>query len=179
MAANFEFWEANGAGQTLSSGIGNVNWKNVDDTVTAYNASPITAGNSSFDKWQFGFFHGTYNTIQNGFFDHTSGVMGSGLTIVGFPSVTSSGIALQYHQPSTTAYAYLTKDYTPVNGSFPSSSPVVWFSGTSANQFNVKTASTSANPAYTNYLVTQLATLVGAAAGDTATATFTLRYDEN
>jgi hypothetical protein len=41
-----------------------------------------------------------------------------------------------------------------------------------------KAASTTANPAYTNYLTTQLQ-VSGAAAGDTATVTLTLQYDEN
>ncbi len=42
-----------------------------------------------------------------------------------------------------------------------------------------KAASTTANPAYTNYLTTQLQTTSSAAAGDTATVTLTLQYQEN
>jgi hypothetical protein len=179
MAANFEFWEANGAGQTLSSGITNVNWKNIDDTTTAYTAAPITAGSNSFEKWQFGFFHGTYNTISNGFFDHTSGVLGTGLTISGMASMTTSGLALVYTTPSTTKNANLTKDYTSVNASFPTSAPIVMFGPSGPDKTYAKQASTTANPAYTNYLTTQLLTSASAGAGDTATVTFTLRYDES
>jgi hypothetical protein len=35
------------------------------------------------------------------------------------------------------------------------------------------------NPCYTNFLTTQLQTTSSAAAGDTATVTLTLQYDEN
>ena len=41
-----------------------------------------------------------------------------------------------------------------------------------------KASSTTSNPAYTNYLTTQLQTS-GASAGDTATVTLTLQYAEN
>lgn len=179
MAAIFQFGEANGAPQTLSSGIVNVNWKNVDDTGTAYNAAPITAGNNSFEKWQFGIFSGTFNTIQNGFFDHTAGAFAAGIAVSGFQSMTASGLALSYTTPSTTKNALLTKDYSGINAGFPTGASIVFFGPGGPTLSFGKQASTSANPAYTNYLTTQLDTTVAASAGDTATATFTLRYDEN
>src|SRR5579859_1126702 len=71
MAATFEFEEDNGAatgsplkGTTRTGARTDVNWKNIDDSTTAYSSSPITAGNNSFDKWQFGHFSGTYNHGQ-------------------------------------------------------------------------------------------------------------------
>jgi len=179
MAAIFQWGEANGGGQTLASGIGNVNWKNIDDNTTAYNAAPITAGNNSFEKWQFGIFSGTFNTIQNGFFDHTSGAFGTGIALSGMVSMTASGLALSYTTPSTTKNALLTRDYTPANGSFPTNAAIVFFGAGGPTLSFGKQASTSANPAYTNYLTTQLCTTAAASAGDTATATLTLRYDEN
>jgi hypothetical protein len=179
MAAIFQWGEANGGGQTLSSGIVNVNWKNVDDTGTAYNAAPITAGNNSFEKWQFGIFSGTFNTIQNGFYDHTAGTLGAGLSVSGMVSMTASGLALSYTTPSTTKNANLTRDYSTANGSFPTNAPIVFFGPGGPTLSFGKQASSSANPCYTNYLTTQLGSSVAAGAGDTATLTFSLRYDEN
>ena len=56
MAATFAFAEDNGTqtgsplrGTTAGTAVTTVNWKNIDDAVvTAYSASPITAGSNSF-----------------------------------------------------------------------------------------------------------------------------------
>ena len=77
MAATFEFDESNAAGQTITHNVTNVNWKNIDDATTAYSSSPITAGNNSFEKWQFGHFSGTYNQILSGLFAHTATAFGA------------------------------------------------------------------------------------------------------
>jgi len=76
--ATFDWEEDNGAatgspakGTTRTTGRTEVNWKNIDDSTTAYTSNPISAGSNSFEKWIFGKFSGTYNTILNGFFAHT------------------------------------------------------------------------------------------------------------
>lgn len=178
MPATFSFEEDNGAGPASTSVPSQINWKNADDAnATAYNAAPITAGNNSFEKWLYGKFTGTFNTIQNGFFAHTAGVFGAGLTLKAAPSMTVSGDALAYTTPAVATNAALTRDDTAVQAI--GSGAVVWFSGTGPDTANTKAASTNANPGYTNYLTTQLQTTGAAAAGDTATATMTLQYDEN
>lgn len=176
MAATFEWDEANGAGQTITHNVTNVNWKNIDDATTAYSSSPITAGNNSYEKWQFGHFSGTYNQISAGLFAHTAGTLGTGLTLKGPPTMTSDSTDLAYATPSTSANANLTTDMTSVIAI--GSGVAVWFGATSPTAAS-KAASTTANPAFTNYLTTQLVTTGSAAAGDTATVTLTLRYDEN
>lgn len=176
MAATFEWDESNGAGQTITHNVTNVNWKNIDDTGTAYSSSPITAGNNSYEKWQFGHFSGTYNQISAGLFAHTAGALGTGLTLKGAPTMTSDSTDLAYTTPSTTANANLTTDMTSVIAI--GSGIAVWFGATSPTAAS-KAASTTANPAYTNYLTTQLQTTGSAAPGDTATATLTLQYNEN
>ena len=176
MAATFEWDEANGAGQTVTHARAEANWKNVDDSTTAYSSSPITAGNNSFDKWQYGHFSGTYNQILNGLFAHTAGALGTGLTLKGQPAMTADADRLAYATPSTTANASLTFDQTSVIAI--GSGRAVWF-GVTGPATAGKAASTAANPAYTNYLTSQLQTTGSAGAGDTATATLTLRYDEN
>src|SRR5665213_279104 len=113
MAATFAFKEDNGAatgsptrGTTAGTTVTTVNWKNVDDAVaTAYSASPITAGNNSFSKYQWGAFSGTYNQISAGLWAHTAAAFGTGLTLKGIVSST-------YATPSTTTNAALTVDMT-------------------------------------------------------------------
>lgn len=173
MPATFEWDEANGAGQTLTHNVTQVNWKSVDDVATAYTSAPISDGTNSYTKWQYGHFSGTYNTILNGLWAHTAGTFGTGLTLYGAPSGASQ---LTYATPVTTDQSgTLTVNMTGITA-IGSGTPV-YFGATSANTAG-KTTSTTANPAYTNYLTTQLQAN-GATAGDTATVTITLQYDEN
>jgi hypothetical protein len=176
MAATFEWDESNGAGETVTHARAEANWKNIDDSTTAYTASVITAGNNSFSKWQFGHFTGTFNNILNGLFAHTAGAMGTGLTMKGQPAMTADADRLAYSTPATSALAGLTFDQTPVIAI--GSGRAVWFGPTSPSAAG-KVASTASNPAYTNYLTGQLQTTGSAGPGDTATATLTLQFDEN
>lgn len=176
MAATFEFDEANGAGETITHTRAETNWKNIDDSTTAYSSSPITAGNNSFDKWQYGHFSGTYNQILGGLWAHTATALGTGLTLKASPTMTVDANRLAYATPSTTTNANLTYDATAVIAI--TAGKVVFFGITSPSAAG-KAASTTGNPAFTNYLTTQLQTAGSAAAGDTATVTLTLRYQEN
>ena len=183
MAATFEFEEDNGAatgspakGTTRTAAVTNVNWKNIDDATTAYTSNPITAGNNSYQKNQFGHFSGTYNQILTGLFAHTSTAFGTGLTLKGVPNCTGDGDRYIYVTPSTAADANLSVDMTTAVAI--GSGVTVCFSATGPEATG-KATSTTANPAYTNYLTTQLQTTGSAAAGDTAQVTLTLQYLEN
>jgi hypothetical protein len=169
MAATFQWAEANGAGETETLDRGETNWKNIDDSTTAYTDAPITDGNNSYDKWLYAKFSGTFNEISVGLFAHTSGAMGSGLTINGQPAMTADGDRLAYATPSTTTNASLTFDQTSVTAI--GSGRAVWFGATGPANSG-KAASMTTNPCYTNYLTHQLITS-GADAGDTVTAIFT------
>ena len=173
MAATFEWQEANGAGETVTTPT-NVNHKNIDDSTSAYGSFPITDWNNSFEKWQFGKFSWTYNQISAWLYAHTAGAFGTGLTLKGQTSMTVDGDKETYTTPATTANANLSVDMTSVTaiGSWQA----VWFSWTDQNA--VKTTTTTTNPWYTNYLTTQLQTS-GAGAWDTTSVTLTLQYDEN
>lgn len=163
-------------GTTTSTSVSDVNWKNSDTEATAYSSAPITAGNNSYDNWMFGHFSGSYNQILNGLFAHTATAFGTGLTLKGTPACTGDGDRLLYTTPSTTANSSLTTDMTSAISI--GSGVAVFFSGT--GPYNTgKASSTTSNPAYTNYLTTQLQTSGSAAAGDTAQVTLTLQYDEN
>lgn len=178
MAATFAFKEDNGTatgsptrGTTAGTTVTTCNWKNVDDaTSTAYSASPITAGNNSYGKYQWGAFSGTYNQISAGLWSpHTAGSLGTGLTLVGKVSST-------YATPATTTLAGTT-DYTSITAI--GAGAAVLFS-TDGNPFTATpAASQTANPTATQYLISQLQTSGSAAAGDTASVTLTLQYNEN
>lgn len=185
MAATFEWDEHNGAAANVTHGVNQVNWMNVDQpgtpaNATLYQTNPITAGNNSFDKWQFGHFSGTnWNQISSGKFAHTGGTFGTGITLKGPPAASTTMLTYPGGGPSQSANGNLV-DYTSVTSIdlglavyFGPSNPAP--SGKSPTVLR----SVAGDVVYTNYLTTQLQTTSSAAAGDTATATLTLRYDEN
>lgn len=176
MAATFEWDEANGAGETVTHGVSNVNWKNVDTSADDYASHSIPVSENSYEKWQYGHFSGTYNQILNGLFAHTAGAFGANITLKGPPAMTADGDRLAYATPSKTTNANLTTNMTSVIAI--GSGIAVWF-GATGPASSGKAASTTSNPAYTNYLTTQLQTAAGAAPGDTTQVTLTLQYDEN
>lgn len=183
MAATFDWQEDTGAstgspakGTTRTTGVTDVNWKNSGTQATAYSSAPITAGNNSYEKWTFGKFTGTYNQILNGLFAHTSGTLGTGLTLKGTPACTGDGDRLLYTTPATTANSNLSNNMT---SAIAIGSGVAVCFGATGPEATGKATSTTSNPAYTNFLTTQLQTTGSAAAGDTATVTLTLQYDEN
>lgn len=182
MAATFEFNRDTGTqtgsptkGTTRTTAVTDTNWKNTDTYATAYSAAPITDGNNSYEIWNFGKFSGTFNQILSGLFAHTSTAFGTGLTLKGTPACTGDGDRLLYTTPSTTANAALTTNMT---SAISIASGVAVCFGATGPEATGKASSTTANPAYTNYLTTQLQTS-GASAGDTATVTLTLQYQEN
>lgn len=163
-------------GTTRTGGVANVNWKNSGVQGDAYSDYPITAGNNSFEKWQFGHFSGSYNQILTGKFAHTAGTLGTGLTLKGPPACTGDGDRLLYTTPSATANSNLSNDMTTA---IAIGSGVAVFFGATGPEATGKAASTTANPAYTNFLPTQLQTASNAPPGDTATCVLTLQYLEN
>ena len=183
MAATFAFDRDTGTqtgsptkGTTRSAGTTDTNWKNTDTYATAYSAAPITAGNNSFEIWNFGHFSGSYNQISAGLFAHTATAFGTGLTLKGTPACTGDGDRLLYTTPSTTANAALTTDMT---SAIAIGSGVAVCFGATGPEATGKATTMTTNPCYTNYLTTQLQTSGSAAAGDTATVTLTLQYNEN
>lgn len=183
MAATFDWNEDTGTqtgsptkGTTRTTGITDVNWKNSGTQGTAYSSAPITAGNNSFEKWQFGVFSGTFNQISAGLFAHTSTAFGTGLTLKGTPACTGDGDRLLYTTPSATANSNLTTDMT---SAIAIGSGVAVCFGATGPEATGKATSMTTNPCYTNFLTTQLQTTGSASAGDTATVTLTLQYNEN
>jgi hypothetical protein len=180
MAATFDWQADTGAatgspakGTTRTTGMTDVNWKNIDDSSTVYSSSPITAGNNSFERWLFGKFSGTFNNILSGLFAHTATAFGTGLTLKGCVAGSSQ---LTYTTPSTTANSNLTTDMT---SAIAIGSGVAVYFGATGPEASGKATTMATNPCYTNYLTTQLQTTSSAAAGDTAQVTLSLQYQEN
>lgn len=183
MAATFEFNRDTGTatgspakGTTRTTAVTDTNWKNTDTYGTAYSAAPITAGNNSYEIWNFGKFSGSFNQISAGLFAHTATAFGTGLTLKGTPACTGDGDRLLYTTPSTSANSNLSVDMT---SAISIGSGVAVFFGATGPEATGKAATMTTNPCYTNYLTTQLQTTGSAAAGDTATVTLTLQYNEN
>lgn len=184
MAATFEFDEDTGTatgspakGTTRTTNVTNVNWKNSGVQTDVYSSFPITAGNNSYDKWQFGKFSGTFNQITAGLFAHTAGVFGTGLALKGPPTMTVDGSNLTYRTPATTANATLTNTMTSVIAI--GSGVAVWFGSTGPEATGKAATQDGSATRYTNWLATQLQTTVSAASGDIASITLTLEYQEN
>ena len=188
MAATFT-WGAYCGAQTGSPTTGttqstpsDINWKNIDDTTTAYSSAPITAGNCSFQKNYYGIFStGTFNNILGGLFAHITTAFGTGLTLYGVPACTTTAGPYQYVTPSVTAYgspdAGLTTNMTTAIAI--GSGVAVWF-GITGPQTNNKAATVpGTSTQYTNWLTTQLSVGPTAASGDTAQVTIELEYQEN
>lgn len=183
MAATFEFERDTGTqtsaptkGTTRTAAVTDTNWKSTDTYGTAYSSAPITAGNNSFEIWNFGHFSGSFNQISAGLFAHTATAFGTGLTLKGTPACTGDGDRLLYTTPSATANASLTTDMTTA---IAIGSGVAVCFGATGPEATGKATSMTTNPCYTNFLTTQLQTSGSAAAGDTATVTLTLQYNEN
>lgn len=176
MASLFSFGEDNGAqtgspqkGTSRTFARGECNWKNIDDSATAYSTQPITAGGNSFTKYQFGAISGTFNQISNAKVAHTSGVLGAGLLLR--MAVTSG-----YSTPVTgTLSSGL--DVT-LTGTIASTGIAMNF-GSGGPESATGTSWTTVATGYTQYFVTQLQTTTGASPGDTATVGITLQYDES
>lgn len=163
-------------GTSTEAGSTETNWQNNGDPTQTYSSNPITAGNNSYEVWLFGHFSGTYNQISAGLFAHTATAFGTGLTLKGTPACTGDGDRLLYTTPSASVNANLTTNMTSAISI--GSGVAVFFSATGPYSTG-KASSTTSNPAYTNYLTTQLQTTGSAAAGDTAQVTLTLQYNEN
>lgn len=174
MAAAFQWGEDNGTatgwpakGYLRTLGVNQGQWKNIDSATASYTMYPITTGQSSYSKYQFGYFSGMFNRIGNGKWTHTNGTLGTGLQVRG--EVTSS-----YVTPSTTPQAWAVDMTLPVD---VSTGQQVLFSPAGPEGSSAVGALTLAG--YTQYLVSQLQTTTAAVSGDIASLTFALQYDEN
>lgn len=187
MAATWTWCEDNGAATgspakgTTRTGFStgsctDRNYKNVDDCTngggTAYSASSIQAGSNGYSKYVYGKFSGTFNQISAGKWSlrtAPTGALATGLTLKGV--VTST-----YATPATATNAALTINYTSAEVAIGSGAAVNFHT---TGPEGASPAATLAAAGYTQYLVGQLQTSGSAAAGDIASMTETIQYQEN
>lgn len=143
------------------------NWKRVDDSTTAYGASPINATNNenSMAKIQGVKFAGTWNSLSAFTYKIDNNAPATGLSITG--TVLIAGVT-----PSTTATGDSAMSTSGISANFVSSS-TPYGAGTSS--------STASGTMYVNPLRTQLQTTSSYAGGpgDIATRTITATWTES
>jgi len=164
MASTQTWSEYNGAGQTETASRSECNWKNIDDSTTAYTSSPVTAGNNSFTKYQALKFGGTWNSLSALTYKIDVNSEQAGAVTIKGAVVTS------YTTPSTSASGDGAMSTSGVSANF----------NTSATPFVTGTASTTAGGTmYANALRTQMQTTGAAGPGDITAKTITASWTES
>lgn len=164
MASTQTWSEGNGTtAGTETTSRAEANWKNIDDSTTAYSSSPITAGNNSFTKYQMVKFGGTWNSLSALTYKVSSAAPGTGLSVVA--AVVTAGTT-----PSATASGDSAASTSGTSANFTSSS-FGYAAGTSST--------TAGGTMYTNAYRTQLQTTSSAAPGDISSVTITASWTES
>lgn len=169
-------------GTSRTSGVTQCNWKSAGDVSTSYSSAPVTAGENSFDKFQFVVLSGTFNEVKSGFWQHTYNAnhaqLGAGLSIL----CRSSGSGF-YRTPAQTANANLIHNLTST-GAIATGLTVRLGQGADPQVSGFGIASSGIMignmvTACTEYLGSQLQTQSSAAAGDLSSTTWTFQWTEN
>lgn len=172
MAATTTWYEENGSAtgspaHGTPTVVTTCDWKSVDSATTTRAAAPVAAGSNSYHKYNYVKFSGTFNEISDAKFAHTSGTLGTGISLKG--KVTST-----YATPATSALS----GSIDITATTPITSGMAVLLSTVGPQGAGATASINAE-GYTQYIVTQVQTTSSAAAGDSGAATLTVQYNEN
>ena len=168
MASTQTWSEGNGTNAaTLTASRAEANWKRIDDSTTAYTASPINSTNNenSMTKYQCIVFAGTWNSLSALTYKIDNNAPATGLSIRG--AVVTSGTT-----PSTTASGDAAMSTTGLSANFVSNT-TPYGAGTSS--------STASGTMYANMLRTQLQTTSSYAGGpgDITTRTITAEWTES
>jgi len=153
MAATFNFAESNGAGETVTFPVANLNFGSADTPALTPASNPVAAGDNSFEKWLRGRFSGTFTSIANLRFFKSAGTFVTGEAI---KAAADAG----YVAPVSTASVIATVDVPITEGTA------------------LTPADPSGNPGFSGYLTLQLQTTVSTPPGAVNTKTFTIKYDE-
>jgi hypothetical protein len=168
MASTQTWSEGNGASAgTETTSRAEANWKRIDDSTTAYTASPINSSNNenSMTKYQAIKFGGTYNSLSALTYKIDNNAPATGLSIVG--AVVTSGTT-----PATTSSGDSAMSTTGLSANFTATT-LGYAAGSS-------TSSASA-VVYGNALRTQLQTTSSYAGGpgDITSRTITATWTES
>ncbi len=158
MAATFEWSESNGASETVTDNISNLNFGSTDSPNLTPSTYPIVAGNNSYEKYIRAKFSGTFTEISNMKFWKSAGAYKTGEAIKAAANVS-------YSTPTSSTSSVATSDV-------PESEATALSIQSSAG------TSTITSPGYTKYICLQLQTTSSTPAGAVNTKTFTFQYDE-
>lgn len=172
MAATTNWYEQNGTAtgspaHGTESSISSCDWKSVDDSTTSRASAPVLAGANSYIKYIYLKFSGTFNQVSAVKFAHTSGTLGTGISL-------KSKITSTYETPATSAMSSST-DITSTTAIGSGASVLLSTSGPNGTT----TSSSATTTCYTQYICTQVQTTASASAGDSGTVTLTVQYNEN
>jgi hypothetical protein len=168
LSSTQSFTEGNGTNAaTYTANRTECNWKNIDDSTSAYSSYPINSTNSanSFSKYQCIVFAGTWNSLSSLTYKIDNNAPATGLSIVGSVQATPA-------TPSTTATGDSAMSTTGASANFVSSSSPVG-TGTSST--------TAGGTMYAQMLRTQLQTLntYAAGPGDVASRVISAQWTES
>lgn len=168
MASTQTWSEFNGASAaTETTSRSEANWKNIDDSTTAYGSSPVNSStnSNSFTKYQALKFAGTWNSLSGLTLKIDNNAPATGISIVG--SVVTSGTT-----PATTASGDSAMSTTGLSANF-NNSTTPYGAGTSST--------TASGTMYANALRTQLQTTSSYAGGpgDITSRTITASWTES
>ena len=165
MAATVQINEFNGAGETKTANITNTNMGSSDSANLNATASPIVAGDNSYEKWQKieVTAMGGSSAIDNLKIWRT-GALGGSASHLTNARLTSYGGAETYTTPTASAS-------TPATQAMPSSEPATANLGIGGSLTGNLTAAGSSD-----YLVHQIQTNAADTAGSTSTMNY--QYDE-
>ena len=158
MSATFEWSESNGASETVTDNISNLNFGSNDSANITPATYPIVAGNNSYEKYIRAKFSGTFTEISNMKFWKSAGAYKTGEAIKAAANVA-------YSTPTSSTSSVATSN---VPESEASALSIQSSGGTS----------TITSPGYTKYICLQLQTTSSTPAGAVNTKTFTFQYDE-
>jgi hypothetical protein len=167
MAASWQWAGTYGTSPGTSTDLGTsgnlFNFKTLDSLTGAvdYTSYPITAGNNSYELFIRGHWTGTFSSVNNVQFWNSAGGPDTGI------SIKSKGTVTGYTTPTTAVSTIATADV-------PTGDP-----GTANVSIGGSLGGSLTAAGYSDYVVMQMQTTTGAAAGDTSTYTFTLQYDES
>jgi hypothetical protein len=164
MASTQTWTEGNGATAATQTGSRtDINWKNIDDSTSAYSSFPVTAGNNSFGKYQALVYAGTWNSLSVLTYKCSSNAPATGITLVG--SVVAAGTT-----PATTATG---------DSAMSTSGLSANFAGTSTPYAAGASTASGGGTYYAQALRTQIQTTTSAGPGDISAITITASWTES
>lgn len=162
----------------ITENISAISWKAVDDIATPYDLyrAVLALGSNSYTVYNYLKFTGSFTTIANVTITHSGGTFGNGIKLLANNTLADSSQRIIYGQP-TRSSGLVTTDLTPIGSSVKlmvGTAPT----GQDGAGYDGKGVSSSGQPVYSSYFVTQLQIAANAQTGDLSNITLQISYDE-